>query len=80
MRLRCTCIRRELGQVVYIVSCVLSFVDSKAQLRYLRNPSTAVHLVVSVAILLNGVETSPIITTEAIDNDYGYVTQGGYRI
>ena len=43
-----------------IVSCVLSFVDSKAQLRYLGSPKRRYTSVVSVVILLIGVETSPI--------------------
>ena len=41
--------------------CCLSLHDSKAQLQYLRSPNTTVRtFVVSVVILLIGVETSPI--------------------
>ena len=49
-----------------------SFVDSKIELQYLRSPNTTSYTsVVSVVILLIGVEMSPIgcFTIEVIDND-----------
>ena len=43
-----------------IVSCVLPFIDSKAQLRYLEKLKHCCTFVVSVVIPLIVVETSPI--------------------